>query len=305
VRKLSKIIAARVSEVVSGDIPSFFLHGPAGHGKTHAITEELDTAPGHTKWLHWNSHMTARSLVEHLYYFRRQVHVFEDMEPLYKNATAAGILRSACASAKGRPRVVTYSTHRDHFEFVFEGGVIIVSNEDLSNHGVLGAVASRMRPLKWELRPDEMVALIREIAAGGFTHRGHKIPPKECQEVAEYLIGAIGTGKYKIDLRTFCDHALPTYANWRRTHAGCKTWTNDVHWTDIVKSKIQGEAVIEKRQERVDRERATACICYRDGNNTQARIDIWRKRTGWSKQAFYNRLKEAKATGLFEQIVGR
>jgi hypothetical protein len=206
---------------------------------------------------------------------------------------------------KGKPRVITYITARDHFEFVFTGGIVVVSNEDLRNNGVLGAVASRMRPLKWQLRPDELVALIRQIAANGFVYRGKKIPPKECQEVAEYVIGESDIGKYKIDLRTFCDHALPTYANWKRCHAGDEPWTKQVHWTDIVKSKIQGEAVIEKRQERVDRERATACVCYRDGDNTQNRIDLWKERTGWNKQAFYNRLNEAKASGLFEQIVGK
>jgi hypothetical protein len=167
VKNLSKVVAARVNEVVSGDVPSFFLYGPGGHGKNHAVMEELNKRPGSGKWLHWNSRMTARALVEQLQLFRHQIHLFEDMEEVFRDKTSAGILRPACASVNGAPRRITYTTARDFFDFVFTGGIIVISNEDLSAIGVLGAVASRMRPLLWQLRPDEIVAIIRDAAAKG------------------------------------------------------------------------------------------------------------------------------------------
>ena len=297
VQSLSQIIAARVDEVVSGDIPSFFLHGPGGHGKSHAVTEQLNKMPGPGKWLHWNNRMTGRAMVEQLSLFRHSIHVFEDMEEVFRDKTSAGILRSACASVRGRPRQITYTTMLVSFDFVFEGGVIIISNEDLSRNGVLGAVASRMRPLQWLLRPDEIVAIIRDAAAKGHTHRGHLISAAECQEVAAFVIAEMQSGK--VDLRTYFDHALPSYWHWQHADAPV------VHWTDVVKSKIVGEPVVEKRHDRVEREQAIACECYRDGDSTDARLDLWKTRTGWSKQAFYNRLKEAKQAGLFAQIVGK
>jgi hypothetical protein len=297
VRSLSQIIAARVDEVVSGDVPSFFLHGPGGHGKSHTVMEQLNKKPGLGKWRHWNSRMTARALVEHLFSARHEVHLFEDMEDLYKDKTSAGILRSACASVKGRPRRITYTTMRDEFDFVFEGGVIIISNEDLSGNGVLGAVASRMRPMQWLLRPDEIVAIIRDAAAKGHRHRGHLMPVDQCQEVADFVIAEMQSGK--VDLRTYFDHALPSYWHWQ--HAVDPA----VHWTDIVKSKIVGQPVIEKQHDRIQREQVIACECYRDGNSTDARIALWKRRTGWNKQAFYNRLKEAKQTGVFARIAGK
>jgi len=297
VQRLAKVIAARVDEVVSGDVPSFFLYGPGGHGKSHAVSMQLDRKPGPGKWLHWNSRMTPRALVEHLSIFRDAVHLFEDMEDLYKDKTSAGILRSACASVRGAPRRITYTTARGSFDFVFEGGVIVISNEDPSGNGVIGAVASRMRPLLWQLRPDEIVSIIRDAATKGYTHRGHLIPPAECHEVAEYIIGAMQSGK--VDLRTYFDHALPSYWYWKHAKAPA------VHWTDVVKSKIVGEPVIEQRHDRVEREREIACRCFDEGNTTQARLDLWKKRTGWNKQAFYNRLKEGKMAGVFSEIVGK
>lgn len=298
VRQLSKVIAARVSEVVAGDIPSFFLNGPGGHGKSHAVLGELNKKPGRGKWRHWNSRMTSRALVEQLASSPNHIHLFEDMEDLYRDKTSASILRSACASVKGGSRRVTYTTARDEFDFEFKGGVIVISNAPLSGNGVLGALASRMRPLAWRLRPEEIMALIRDIAAKGHTHRGHVMPPNECQEVAEFVIGQMHENPSKVDLRTYCDHALPSYWHWKHAR------TLGVHWTAVVKSKILGEPVVEQRQERVERERAIACQCFKDGNNTQNRVELWRQRTPWRMQAFYNRLKEAKATGMFAEIVG-
>jgi hypothetical protein len=218
------------------------------------------------------------------------------MEEVYKDKTAAGVLRSACASVRGSPRRVTYTTATQSFDFIFTGGVIVISNEDLSFHGVLGAVASRMRPLLWQLRPDEIVAIILDAAARGYMHRGHAIPPADCQEVAEYVIAEMQSGR--VDLRTYFDHALPSFWHWQHTKAPV------VHWTDLVKSKIVGEAAIETRHDRVDRERAIACECFLDAKDTEARLDLWKTRTGWSKQAFYNRLKEAKQQGMFPHVAG-
>jgi hypothetical protein len=261
------------------------------------VSEQLNKKPGPRKWRHWNSRMTARALVEHLFAARHEVHLFEDMEDLYKDKTSAGILRSACSSVRGGPRRITYTTMTVAFDFVFTGGVIVISNEDLSRHGVLGAVASRMRPLLWQLRPDEIVAIIRDGAAKGYTHRGHVITAAECQEVADFVIAEMQSGK--VDLRTYFDHALPSYSYWKHTKAP------DVHWTDVVKSKIVGEPVIERRHDRVERERVIACECYRDGATCEGRLELWKRRTGWSKQAFYNRLNEAKQSGLFALIVGK
>ena len=201
---------------------------------------------------------------------------------------------AACALVKGGPRHITYTTAKDSFDFEFTGSVIVISNEDLSGNAVLGAVASRMRPLAWHLQPDEIEAIIRDSARKGLTHRNHELLPTECREVAEFVIAEMKSGA--VDLRTYFNHAIPSYWHWKHTNCG-------VHWTDVVRSKIVGKPVIEKRHARVDRERAIACECYRDGNVTKARLELWTERTGWSMQAFYNRLREAKQQGMFDEIL--
>ena len=57
----------------------------------------------------------------------------------------------------------------------------------------------------------------------------------------------------------------------------------------------------ERRHERIERERHIACEVYRDGKNTDDRHRLWEKRTGLKKTAFRERLREARASGLFDQ----
>jgi len=296
---LAAVVHARVDEVVSGDVSSFFLYGPGGQGKSYEVIDALDKNPGVAKWRHWNSRMTARALVDNLRLYPDKIHLFEDMESLYKDRTSAGILCSACASIKGQPRRVNYTTAMDSINFEFKGGVIIISNENLSGNAVLGAVASRMRPLLWRLQSAEIEAIIRNAAMRGATHRGHAITPEECLEVADFVITRMHSGQHRIDLRTYFDHALPSYWYCKRSS------DHKLDWQDLVDSKIQGEPVIENRQHRIDREREIAAECYRDGATTAERLNHWKERTGHAKQAFYDRIKEAKQAGMFTTIIGR
>ncbi|WP_254509037.1 hypothetical protein [Anatilimnocola floriformis] len=52
---------------------------------------------------------------------------------------------------------------------------------------------------------------------------------------------------------------------------------------------------VERRDERLDRERLIARQCFDSGNDTIERLAKWNAATGKGKQAFYDRLKEINA----------
>ena len=85
------------------------------------ITEELDRVVGKDKWRHHNSYMSAAGLRDELQDNPASVHFLEDMEPLLADRVAAGILRSACGSVNGGPRVVTSRTAIRSVRFQFSG----------------------------------------------------------------------------------------------------------------------------------------------------------------------------------------
>ena len=58
-----------------------------------------------------------------------------------------------------------------------------------------------------------------------------------------------------------------------------------------------------RRAERITREQRIACEVYREGNNTSDRHRLWEERTGLKKTAFRDRLREARAIGLFDEYV--
>lgn len=283
------ILCARVREVISGKVCALFIYGPGGHGKSHHALNELQRQK--VDFIHHNSHCTPRALFDSLYLYPEYIHIFEDLESLYKMPVAANILRTVCEpEKKHKRRVVTYETAKGSERFVFSGGVIIVSNEDLSNKGILGAVASRCRPLEWRLTPEDVKTLINAVAKKGL----HGLTPKACKEVADFVVNFSETNGYPVEMRTYCDHALPSYKHWRDEK-------DAVHWKEIVASKLRGQVILEKRADRIRRERQIAAEVHASGGVVKEKIAKWKDRTeGKSQAAYYFRLKEAKAEGLVE-----
>ncbi|WP_417384151.1 hypothetical protein [Gimesia sp.] len=290
----SAIVQKRVASVAQGYTHAFFVWGPGGHGKSHAIAQGLKQYAADFRY--YNSDMSAPGLVEELCKYHESIHFLEDMEQLYKDAKAQGVLRSACASPNGKPRVVTWTNKKAIIRFPFKGGIIIAANQPLKTYGNLGAIASRFSPVEWRLSDPELGVMMRYIATGGFEHNGQKLTASECLEVADFLVAEmeVRTRETKVDLRTFTEQALPDFLQWKNE--------GGLSWESIVRSRIQGEPVAERRSERVDRQRHDAVLAYLQGNNTDERLLLFRETTGLGRRPFYDRIKEARQCGLFEQI---
>lgn len=245
--------------------------------------------------------VSAKGLFNLLKQFPTHIHVFEDMEKMYKQADCQAILRAACGGQSHFERTIHWEKdgkyHEDPFEF--SGAVIIISNEDPRGGSLkMGAIASRFAPQKWELTEAELAATIRDIAINTNDRYGYS--PKERLEVAEFVIEEMHkrSTKARVDLRTYCEHALPSYHIWRTTQ-------NGEHWHDVVRAKIKGGPRRDFAQVEEERLMRAACEAYVTGATTEERSQLWKNQTGLGKSQLYEYFKRAKEAGIFEEYRDR
>jgi hypothetical protein len=290
-----KVVRGRIAGIVLPNyqgVKGFFLHGPAGHGKSEIITTELKRRFGPDGWQHYNSDVSAAALANILEKKPEAVFFFEDCEPLYKDRTAQGLLRSALAP----PHLVTRTISGREMRFTFSGAIIIASNLPLNEgHGVLGAIASRTGPVRWELTRLELGAMMHQIAMAGYKDGNRFLTPEECWEVADFCITAMDDGG-RLDLRIFCDAGLPARLKWKHGDL-------PIQWTDYVLSWVHSPQVtrIESRAEKGERLQHIACEIFLEGRTAEERFELWEERSGEKSSSFYNWLNRAKARGLFDQ----
>jgi len=289
--KRKEIVRSQVRAVVENFTTALFVYGPGGLGKTHLITAELDSMLG-KRWIHHTAYTTPKGLILALAENPDSIHLFEDCEQMYKHETCSSILRAACGSPRQKNRIVTYQTANENITINFRGGIIIVSNEAISKgKGALAAVASRFSPIKWDLNVEERISSILEIAEGGYTKNGVTLNGKACLMVAKELIHEIlnGGSDRPVDLRTFTEHALPTYCQFLATE-------NPDGWIEVMRSKLKGEVQrSERRDDKSNRLQLLAWSIAQDKTlNTKQRVEKWKEETGLGQAIYYRHLKHAK-----------
>jgi hypothetical protein len=285
-------ILTQIIAVVVGETNAFFIWGPGGHGKSWLVRKALEQFMNRVRWT--TTDVSAKGLFNLLKEFSTYIHVFEDMEKMYKQADCQAVLRAACGGQSIDERWVSWEKDGKYHEepFQFAGGVIILSNEDPRGGSMkMGAIASRFAPQKWELTEAELAATMRDLAINTPCRHGYSV--EERLEVAEFVIDEMTNrpAKVKVDLRTFGEHALPAYDLWRREGLS--------HWHDVVRAKIKGEP--RRNPADIERERLmkAACEAHREGTNTEDRINRWKQKTGLGKSQFYEYLKMAKEAGMY------
>jgi hypothetical protein len=289
--KREAVLTAQIQAVCEGYTTACFVHGPGGLGKTHLIVTVLEALKA-KGYRHHTAYSTPKALMMSIMEYPESIHLFEDCEKMYKTDVSSSILRAACGSPKQRERIVTYETAHEQYRVRFTGGIIIVSNEDLGRaKGPMAAVASRFKPVKWDLTAQERIARILQIAAQGFVKGLSIIKPAECLKVATFLIEEMLTGDVQqpVDIRMYVEHALPAYLQ----HRDGRT---EVEWQEIIRSKLAGQVhKQEKRGERNGRLEALAVSLAADKSlNTKSRVAQWTEQTGLAQAIYYRHLKAAK-----------
>lgn len=300
VEERRNVLEQSVNSICQGFTPAMFLYGPPGLGKSHLIRSMLDAVLGNS-WVLHTAYATPKALVLALAEQPTAIHVFEDCEKMLKTDLTASILRAACGAPQDRDRWITYETANEKLRFKITGGVIIMTNENLSRkNGPMQGVASRFRPITWSMTPDEVLAVILNIAERGFTIGGVKISPKEAKGVALNLLEMLSSEDLPIalDIRLYTEHALPAYAFAKAT--------NNKDWQALLAAKLTGsvKGVGERQDERTDRLKKIALQIERTNLKGGEKLKRWRELTGLGKSIYYRyaRVKEAGSTRNQESL---
>lgn len=290
VRGRQQIIESAVQSLCSGFTPALFIWGPPGLGKSHILTSVLSGLCG-SDWKHHTAYSTPKGLMLAIAEAPACIHLFEDCEKMLKTDLSASLLRAACGSPNGGPRWVTYETAHETLRVNFTGGVIIASNENLSRkNGPMQGVASRFRPMKWELTMEERVAVIATICRYPRQIGKITVSPADAKKVALTLIGMLQDADTAdtLDLRLFAEHALPAFAH--------SVSTGVDNWQDMLAAKLSGAC--EKKEEgqsrRTERLRNLAQLIAAGPGKAADKVEEWKTKTGLGQAIYYRHLKASK-----------
>jgi hypothetical protein len=233
------------------------------------------------------------------------IHCWEDCEEMYKHAIASNLLRDACGEEDGRQRIIKWHTDKEDSKIIFTGGVIIISNENLSkSNAALKAVASRAKPIQWTLNNREMIACIIDISSNGWNKRGKKLTSDQCAIVAQHLITKMtsGEGIGDVDLRFFTEHCLPAYSWFLARKVLNENGEVDetlsgqnVSWKEVIDSKLIGEVGIpETRDERNEFLQKVAVEIDLQKLTVVQKHELWTEKTGLAKAMYHRHLSRAK-----------
>jgi hypothetical protein len=292
IAKRRAVVETGLRSVVDGYTSALFVWGPPGLGKSHILTCGLDSLLGR-KWRHHTAHSTPKALVLMLLEEPSAIHLFEDCETMLKTELTASILRAACGSPNDRERIVTYETSQQQLRGTFTGGIIFATNQNLSKvSGPLQGVASRFRPIKWDLSREERIAMILDLADDGFNRASMSLTPKECKEVAVELIDLVDSTQFpvQLDLRLYTEHALPAFAQCKDSGGG--------KWQDLLNAKISGTGLSaeETREEKAARLDAIALKINQDGGSIKEKAARWQEHTGLGQAIYYRHLRRGLAS---------
>lgn len=289
------VVRDRVRQVAAGHATGFILSGPGGLGKSYTVLKTLQEVDADCLVL--NSHMTPKGLFQVLADNSHRIIVMEDMEHLFNNKQAAGVLRGALWSQAGRtaegyqPRRLTWTNRHGTEEVVFTGGLIILMNGVLPDTPEMQAAKTRVPCLDMVVT-DEMVAdKMREIASTGFDDGCIRLSAEICREVCEFVIEEAAEQGKQPNLRML-SHGF-------RDRFAFDEGRAVTPWQELVRQQIQNDApklrVPETHSEVVQRELELVAELLVDTNDAQERCRRFHEATGRQRATFYRRKAELEA----------
>src|SRR5262245_10451920 len=242
-----QLIRDRVKGVVQSIHTGFYLWGEGGTSKSFTVLDELQKC--RADYVVHNSRMTGRGLVDALQRLPSSIHVIEDCESIFDDKRAWGVLRSALWSqSKSRPmkREISWTAFRTDIRFTFTGGIILIANRSLETMPELAALATRITVLQLVATFAEVAALMRSVALQGFPFGQDYVSPKECMEVAGYVIDRMRSLDRPLDMRV--------YVNGVKDYLQDKTGHSSTGWKDLIETRLhRTTALRERRADRVSR----------------------------------------------------
>jgi hypothetical protein len=179
-----KLLAHHVRMTARGMSNGLAVYGSRGGlGKTRVVLGTLREEG--VKPLVLNGHITPLSLYTNLCEHPQSVVFLDDCDSLFRNLPALGILRSALWGETNERRLVTYNSSQLKIpaSFHFEGRVIFAINTLPARNHAFQAVLTRVDQFELSASNEEVLEMMRELAAQGF----EGLSPEDCLEVVEFI----------------------------------------------------------------------------------------------------------------------
>jgi len=179
-----QLLAHHVRLVSRGMANGLAVYGSRGGlGKTRVVLATLKEEG--LKPLVLNGHITPLSLYTNLYERPDSVLFLDDCDSLFRNLPALGILRSALWGETNEKRLVTYNSSQLKIpsSFFFTGRIVFAINTLPTKNYAFNAVLSRVDQFELTASNEEVLDLMRELAAQGF----EELMPADCLQVVDYI----------------------------------------------------------------------------------------------------------------------
>ena len=179
-----RLLAHHVRLVTKGMSNGLAVYGSRGGlGKTRVILRTLEAEGVEPVIL--TGHCTPLAMYMALYEHPESVVFLDDCDAMFRNLPALGILRSALWEGDKGHRLVNYNSSQLKVpaSFRFEGRVIFAINTlPMKNHA-FNAVLSRVDQFELSASNEEVLVMLRQLAARGF----EGLTPDDCQEVVDFI----------------------------------------------------------------------------------------------------------------------
>ena len=212
-----RLLAHHVRLVARGMANGLCVYGSRGGlGKTKVVLETLKEEGVTPVTL--TGHCTPLAMYMSLYEHPESVVFLDDCDAMFRNLPALGILRSALWEGEKGNRLVNYNSSQLKVpsSFHFNGRVIFAVNTLPNRNHAFDAVLSRVDQYELDASNEEVLDLMRQLAAQGF----EGLPPEDCLEVVDFIGEFSATRELSLRLLEPSFHkviyAREAGVNWRQ-----------------------------------------------------------------------------------------
>ena len=179
-----RLLAHHVRLVARGMANGLAVYGSRGGlGKTRVVLATLKEEGIEPVTL--TGHCTPLAMYTTLYEHPQSIVFLDDCDAMFRILPALGILRSALWEGEKGSRLVNYNSSQLKIpsSFRFEGRIIFAVNTLPRQNFAFNAVLSRVDQFELLRSNEEVLEMMRQLAAQGF----EGLTPAECQEVVDFV----------------------------------------------------------------------------------------------------------------------
>jgi hypothetical protein len=282
-----------VRSVVKGYSSGLYVFGRPGCGKTSTVSQVLEQEQ-ELFYSYQRGHLSPKGLFGLFQEHHDELIVLDDITMIFKSEGALQLLLAALEpsppgmNARDFVRPIRWKRERGDETVNVSGGLICISNLELHDDHLLEAFKSRVHVFNPDPTNQHIGALMLEIAEQGWPVQQPTISPKQCGEIARFVIAEMLRAGIRFDLRLLVNKAFPLYQQVIDGEA-------DSHWQDLLRASIKQQLIPVQypagapmtRAERKKNELEIVKDILHTYATREERVKAWCERTGKSQSAFY------------------